>query len=166
MSSRNMRMLSSVRSSAAISVLDGTNVAVPRPVWAVETSANRNVALNVLSANFSVRSRRNQATNRGENSLVPNWTSSKTTEVTKPVNAIMPLPSADNADVALDALNDLVSTIGSAWSQRTRPTLRPSATSTYTAGTNHRLSHTRLAARRTRMRLVMPANTFIAHSCF
>jgi hypothetical protein len=155
-------MLNSVRTRAASSVLNGTNAAVPRPIWAVETSANKNVALNVLSANFSVRSRRNQATNRGENSLVPNWTSSKTTEVTKPVNAIMPLPSADSADVTLDALNDLVSTIGSAWSQRTRPTLRPSATSTYTAGTNQRLSHTRLATRRKRMRLVMPAIVRIA----
>jgi hypothetical protein len=67
MSSRNIRMLSSVRSSAAISVLDDTNVAVPRPVCAVETSANTNVALNVLSAKISVRSRRNQATNRAEN---------------------------------------------------------------------------------------------------
>jgi hypothetical protein len=109
-----------------------------------------------------VRSRRNQATNRAENSLVPNWTSTSTTEVTKPVNASMPLPCADSADVALDALIDLVSAIGSASSQCTRPTLRPSAASTYTAGTNQRLSHIRLATRRTRMRLIMPANGRIA----
>ncbi len=113
-----------------MSVLVGTNAAVPRPTWAVETSANRNVALNVLSANRSVRSRLIQATKRGENSLVPNWTTIKMIEVTKPVNASMPLPSAESADVALDALIDLASTIGSASSQRIRPTLSASATST------------------------------------
>ena len=47
-----MAILNSSRTSAAMSVLVGTNKAVPRPTCAVETIANKNVALNVLSANF------------------------------------------------------------------------------------------------------------------
>ena len=83
----------------------------------METSANRNVALNVLSANLSVRSRLIQATKRGENSLVPNWTTIKMTEVTKPVNASMPLPSADRAALALEELIE--------WTQVNRVRLIP-----------------------------------------
>ena len=72
MSRRNMAILNSSRTSAAMRVLVGTNAAVPRPTCAVETIANKNVALNVLSANFSVRSLLKVATKREENSLVPN----------------------------------------------------------------------------------------------
>ena len=45
MSSRNMAMLSSVSSKAAITVRVGTNAAAPRPICAVETNANKNVAI-------------------------------------------------------------------------------------------------------------------------
>ncbi len=61
-----------------------------------------------------------------------------TTEVTKPVNAIMPLASADSADVALHAMSAEVSTIGSDSSNRSRPRLSASATTTNTAGRNQR----------------------------
>ena len=116
--------------------------------------------MNVDSANFSVRSRRNQATKRGENSLVPNWTRSRTTEVTKPVKASIPLASAASAEVALAGLNS---------AQQDRVGLVPahqdhaetSATITYIAGTNQRLCQTWPASRRRRIRLIVPANPLI-----
>ena len=60
--------------------------------------------MKVLRAYLSVGSVRNQPRNRGENSLVPNWMMSRTMEVTNPVNASMPLPSAESAALALPAL--------------------------------------------------------------
>ena len=107
-----------------MSTLDGTNAAVPRLISTVETRAKTNVALKPLRANFSVGSRRNQATKRGENWLEPYWITSRTTAVTNPVKASMPLLSADSAAMALDALMDLSSLMGSARSQRTRPALK------------------------------------------
>jgi hypothetical protein len=130
MRTRNITMLRSMRSSAAISVRVGTNSASPRPIWAVDTSANTNVALNVLSEQISVRLRRKRATKRDENWLVPNCTSIRTTEVTKPVKASIPLPRAASAALALEALIDLVTSIGSWSSQRVRTTLSTSAPST------------------------------------
>lgn len=140
MSSRNMAMLSSVSSNAAMSVRVGTNAAVPRPICAVETNASRNVAMKVLRAYLSVGLVRNQPRNRGENSLVPNWTMRRTMEVTNPVNASMPLPSAESAALALPALMARVRTRGSASSHRKSPTLSASARMTYTAGINQSCS--------------------------
>lgn len=47
-------------------------------------------------------------------------------EVTNPVNASMPLPTADSAAVALPALMARVTTTGPASSHRKSPTLSPS----------------------------------------
>src|SRR5690349_9757588 len=104
-------MLRSVSAKAATRVRVGTNVPVPAPTCAVDTNANRNVAVNVLSAYLSVWSWRIHAMNRGENSLVPNWTMRRMTDVTNPVNASIPLPNADSADVALPALIEWIRTI-------------------------------------------------------
>ncbi len=85
---------------------------MPRPVIAVAVRANRNVATNVPSACLSVGSLRNQRRNRGENWPLPNWTIISTTDVTKPVKAIMPLPSAASAVLALSAL---IASVRSQW---------------------------------------------------
>lgn len=119
MSIKNMAMLSSVSSNAAMSVRVGTNAAVPRPICAVETNANKNVAMKALRAYLSVGSVRNQPRNRGENSLVPNWMMRRTMDVTNPLKASMPLPSADSAAPALPALMARVRTM-----DRPRPTAR------------------------------------------
>src|SRR5215207_2242073 len=83
-------------------------------------------------------------------------------EVTKPVNASMPLPSADRAAVALEELMERMRLIGSDSSQCTRMTLRASAPTTYRAGTNQRLLDSPRAARRQRVSLatVGTANLF------
>jgi len=73
------------------------------------------------------------------------------------------------SDYDIETKNDLHEEEDLIWYARLGPP-RPSepgprsdrATSTYTAGTNQRLSHTRLAARRKRMRLAQPANIRIA----
>ena len=150
MGSRNMAMLSSVSSKPAMSVRVGTKAAVPRPICAVDTSANRKVAMKALRAYLSVGSVRNQPRNRGENSLVPNWMMSRTMEVTNPVKASMPLPRAESAALALPALIARVRTTGSASSHRKSPTLSASARMTYTAGRNQRPLDSRRRARRKR----------------
>src|SRR5271167_2745719 len=134
-----MRMLRSIRHTAAMRVRVGTKDDVPRPTWAVDTNAKTKVAVKVLNAYFRVRSRRNQATNRGENSLVPNWTTMRTTAVTKPVKASMPLPRADNAALALEELMALESMIGSVSSQWMKTKLRARAARVQSSGTSHRL---------------------------
>src|SRR5271169_2096944 len=134
-----MRMLRSIRHTAAMRVRVGTKDDVPRPTWAVDTSAKTKVAVKVLSAYFRVRSRRNQATNRGENSLVPNWTTMRTTAVTNPVKASMPLPRADSAELALEELMVLESTTGSLSSQWRNTMLSASAARVQSSGTTQRL---------------------------
>jgi hypothetical protein len=74
-------------------------------------------------------------------------------EVTKPVNASMPLPSADRAAVALEELMERMRSIGSDSSQCTRMTLSASAPTTYRAGMNQRPLESRRAARRQRVSL-------------
>ncbi len=145
-----MNTLSKVNARAASIVRVGTNAAVPAPTSAVDMSANKNVAVKVLRAYFSVWSRCSQATNRGENSDVPNWSTIKLTDVTKPVNTSMPLASADSADVALAGFMDAARTIGSRSSQRTRIKLKHSETSTYSDGTNQNLPTSRRPIRRVR----------------
>lgn len=117
---RNMRILNIVSTRAARRVRVGTNGEVPLPTCAVDTRANKKVELKALNAHFSARSRPNQATNRGENSLVPNCTTLRTTAVTNPVKANMPLPKAKSAALALEALMESVSTTGSVSSRCTR----------------------------------------------